>query len=369
MAEALKDFYTRALVRRIGESFATVLPSFNVARFERRATADFAELALVARARAIMTALHPELPADPKVATGVVVATLGPVSDGTQGMGMAPFIYLPHALWVAEYLAEHFELAMTAQYEITQRFTAEWPIRTFIARYPEQSFARLQQWTTDPSPHVRRLVSEGTRSRLPWAMRVDFLNQNPKRVLGLLERLKDDESEYVRRSVANNLNDIGKDQPELLLETCTRWLDGASPARTRLVAHALRHAVKRGHKGAIALLGGGQGKALVVTGKATPKTVRIGEKVRISVQVENPSNKRVTSIIDLAVAFPRPSGKASSKVFKLGKVELGAKDSTELSKLVSLAVHTTRKPHPGTHHVSVLVDGDLRPVTSFALKA
>jgi 3-methyladenine DNA glycosylase AlkC len=369
MADALKDFYTPELVQRIGDSFSALLPGFNTRRFVKQATTDFATLSLVARARAIMVALRSQLPTEPAAVTALLMRSLGPKSEGTGSSGMAPFYYLPHALFVAEHLAEHFELAMRAQYEITQRFTAEFSIRTFIQRYPEDCFARLEQWTRDESPHVRRLVSEGTRSRLPWAMRVDFLNKNPQRVLALLELLKDDDSEYVRRSVANNLNDIGKDHPELLVSTCKRWSNGASAARKKLITHALRHAVKRGHSGAIALLGGGQGKQLIVSGKLTPKTLHVGEKIRVNVQVENPTRRRLSAIVDLRVVFPRPSGKASAKVFKLAKVTLGAGERAELSKLISLAVHTTRKPHPGKHEVHVLVDGEARELANFQLRA
>jgi hypothetical protein len=200
-------------------------------------------------------------------------------------------------------------------------------------------------------------------------MRIAFLDANPQRVLELLERLKDDDSEYVRRSVANNLNDIGKLYPELLLETCASWAKGASAERQKLIRHALRHAVKRGDQGAIVLLGGGQGKALEVTGTVSPKVVRIGDKVRVTVLVSNPTRKSLGAIVDLRVTFPRPSGKASAKVFKLSKVELGAGASKELSKLVSLAVHTTRKPHPGKHLVAIMVDGQAREFGSFQLRA
>jgi 3-methyladenine DNA glycosylase AlkC len=137
-------------------------------------------------------------------------------TDELVGAGMAPFLYLPHVLFVAQHGLGHFELSMRAQYELTKRFSAEGSIRPYIARDPERTFAVLREWARDSNPHVRRLVSEGTRLRLPWAMRVAWLDRNPQRVLELLELLKDDPTTLVRRSVANNLNDLGKVQPTLL---------------------------------------------------------------------------------------------------------------------------------------------------------
>ena len=153
---------------------------------------------------------------------------------------------------------------MQAQHELTQRFTAEFSIRPFIERHPEATLARLAQWTQDPSPHVRRLVSEGTRPRLPWASRLRDFQRDPAPVLALLERLKDDPELYVRRSVANNLNDIGKDHPDLLADVARRWLQNASPERRWIVRHALRSAIKRAEPGALSALGYGAAPTLAI---------------------------------------------------------------------------------------------------------
>ncbi len=169
-----------------------------------------------------------------------------------------PFFYLPHTIFVAEHGLDHFELSMKAQYELTKRFSAEGSIRPFIAKYPDRTLGTLREWSGDSNAHVRRLVSEGTRLRLPWAMRVQWLDANPERVLELLELLKDDPSTMVRRSVANNLNDLGKVHPALLARTCEAWLQNASTERRALVEHALRSAVKRGNADALRLLGYGR---------------------------------------------------------------------------------------------------------------
>ena len=165
---------------------------------------------------------------------------------------------MPHCFFVAEYGLDHFEPSMQAHYQLTQRFTAEFSIRPFLIKHTEATLARLRQWARDPNEHVRRLVSEGTRPRLPWASRLPAFQADPAPVLALLELLKDDPALYVRRSVANNLNDIGKDHPRVLMQTAQRWMRDATPERAWVVRHALRWAVKQGDPAALKVLGFGK---------------------------------------------------------------------------------------------------------------
>lgn len=197
------------------------------------------------RGRHICRALSAHLPESYPEAIAILLRSLGArhATNESVGVGMAPFFYLPHTMFVADRGLEHFDLSMRTQYELTKRFSAEFSIRPYIARDPERAFAVLRTWATDKDPHVRRLVSEGTRLRLPWAQRVAWLERNPTRVIELLELLKDDPSTMVRRSVANNFNDLGRARPDLLIRTSGAWLKGASPERRGLVEHALRRGV------------------------------------------------------------------------------------------------------------------------------
>ena len=233
MAEPLKTFFSSELVRRLARDIARVHPGFPVRAFTNDACRGLDALELLDRGRHIADALGTHLPPSYPDAIGILLRSLGPehATDELIGVGMAPFFYLPHTLFVAEHGLDHFELSMQAQYELTKRFSAEGSIRPYIARDPERTLAFLPTWAADKNPHVRRLVSEGTRLRLPWAVRVAWLEQNPERVLALLELLKDDESTMVRRSVANNLNDLGKVRPDLLIRTAGAWLEDASPER------------------------------------------------------------------------------------------------------------------------------------------
>lgn len=204
MAEALKHYFSKSLVAEIARTIVAVYPAFNKRGFSRAALAQFEDLALMARAKQIAAALQLFLPADYPAAVAILVASLGPKLEQTQNNGLAPFFYLPHAFFVSHYGLDHFEESMAAQYEITQRFTAEFSIRAFLLRYPEQTLARLAEWVKDPSVHVRRLVSEGTRPRLPWAQRLPHFQRDPSALIPLLEQLKNDPELYVRRSVGHS---------------------------------------------------------------------------------------------------------------------------------------------------------------------
>ena len=372
MAEALKTFFSRALVRRLAADVARVHPAFPERAFVAQACAGLDELALLDRARKIAGALAAHLPPSYPDAIEVLIRSLGPehATDELLGVGMAPFFYMPHVIFVAERGLGHFDLSMRAQHELTRRFSAESSIRAYVARDPERTFRHLRRWAKDPNAHVRRLVSEGTRLRLPWAERVGWLDENPERVLELLELLKDDPATMVRRSVANNLNDLGRVRPDLLARTCARWLEDASDERRALVEHALRGAVKRGDAGALGLLGYGRKASVSIEGvRFEPARVAIGGRVGVAFTVRSTSRRSQELLVDLAVHFVKASGRARPKIFKLARVSLPPRGEVEMRTTVSLAVHTTRRPRPGTHAVDVVVNGSAMPAGSFEVVA
>jgi 3-methyladenine DNA glycosylase AlkC len=369
MADSLKGFFSPALVRRLAADLVRAHARFPAREFVRRACSGLGALELLDRGRHIARALEACLPRAYPEAVAVLLRSLGPehASDELIGAGMAPFFYLPHTVFVAERGLDHFDLSMRAQYELTKRFSAEASIRPYIARFPERTLAVLQKWTRDRNPHVRRLVSEGTRLRLPWAARVPWLEAHPERVLALLERLKDDPSTLVRRSVANNLNDLGKVHPSLLIRTCAAWLRKATAERRALVEHALRSAVKRGVPPALKLLGYG-GKAAVALERARfePPRVAIGGRVTFHCTLRSRSRRAQDLLVDVAVHFVNARGTAA-KVFKVGRLTLPAGGQVPLRTSVSLAVHTTRKPRPGVHAVDVVVNGRALRAGSFVV--
>ena len=360
MAEPLKTFFSPALVHRLALDISRVHAAFPSDAFTKAACRGLDGLELLDRGRHIATALAAHLPPSYPEAIDIVLRSLGPehASDELLGLGMAPFFYLPHTLLVAEHGLSHFDLSMQAQYELTKRFSAESSIRTFIDSDPERAFVFLERWATDANPHVRRLVSEGTRLRLPWARRVAWLEQQPDRVLRLLTLLKDDPSSMVRRSVANNLNDLSRVRPDLLIRTVAAWLEDATADRRALIEHALRGAVKRGDADALRLLGYGQRPRVAIEDVTfMPPRVQIGHRVTMTFGLRSTTARKQALLVDVAVHFVKARGVSSPKVFKLGRVTLGPRGRVTLKTSFSLAVHTTRVPRPGRHAVDVIVNG------------
>jgi 3-methyladenine DNA glycosylase AlkC len=258
---SLKDLLGEEAIAFLAQNISLVDPEFDRAGFRLAARDGLEPLGIMQRGPHIARALRRFLPNRFEAAARVLLASLTPPLAETEGNGLGVFFYHPHTCFVAEYGLdpEHnggddpFEVSMEAQYELTKRFSAEFSIRPFLLQQQHRTLARLIRWTSDPDPHVRRLCSEGTRPRLPWAQRLPAFIRDPSPTLPILEALKDDPSLYVRRSVANHLGDIAKDHLEVVLATCDAWLHDASPEVRWVIRHALRHPAKTGHQAALDL--------------------------------------------------------------------------------------------------------------------
>ncbi|MCX7228193.1 MAG: DNA alkylation repair protein [Burkholderiales bacterium] len=359
MAEPLKARYGPEIPRRIAEMIARVHPVFPTRAFVEQALRGYDDLELLPRARHIARALGDHLPAEYPEALEVVLRSLGPPVDSAMGQGMAPFLYLPHTLWIAERGLGHLDASVAAMHAVTQRFSFEFGIRPFIERHPREMLVVLDRWCADPNVHVRRLVSEGTRPRLPWASRLRVFERDPRPVIALLERLRDDPDAYVRRSVANHLNDLGRADPALLVEVCTRWAEDAPPARVRLIQHALRTLVKRGDPHALTVLGyGARAKVALVGASIAPPRAPIGGAVAIAFELASEARRMQRVLVDLRVTYAGArAGAERTKVFKLDAGELGPGQTMALGKRLSLRQMSTRTHHPGVHRVEALVNG------------
>jgi len=368
MAEPLKNSFGTDVPVRIGDLITRVHPDFDRGAFLSAALDGFEDLELTGRARHISNALAGTLPMDREKAIGILMASLGPENLEAELTGMESFLYLPHVFFVADHGLECFEASMRAQYELTKRFTAEFSIRSFLDRYPTETLRRLRQWAGDPNVHVRRLVSEGTRPRLPWAPRLKRFQEDPGPVLELLELLMDDSEEYVRRSVANNLNDISKDHPGVAVDVARRWWEGGGEERRRLVRHGLRSLIKEGNADALAVLGFQPGSpARLVEVLCRPGRVEIGERVRIEVTLMNPSDDEIGVLVDLRVHFVKANGSTSPKVFKGAELRLGPNERATFRKTVSVAQQSTRAHYPGSHRIEVMLNGETFPGADFEI--
>ena len=367
MASQLKDQFGESAPRAIAAMIRAVHPGFPHDDFLADVRQGYGPLSLTQRGFHIAGAMRKHLPQEYPRAVRILVESASQPHEHQATGGMSSFLYMPHLFFISQHGLEHFEDSMRAQHALTQRFTAEFSVRAYLEKHPARTLALLREWTRDPSEHVRRLVSEGTRPRLPWAPRLRAFQKDPRPVIELLELLKDDPSLYVRRSVANNLNDIGKDHPDLLVATAKRWLKNATPERRWIVNHALRSAIKRADAGALGALGYG-GKADVAVRKVaiTPTRARIGGSVNISFALVNKLAKRQRVMADLVVHFVKARG-TGAKTFKLKAVDLPPRGSVTLGKKIALKQLTTRKHYPGAHRVEVLLNGQRVKLGQFAL--
>jgi len=255
----LKNLLGQEAAECLAHNISLVHTAFDGDLFCKQVLNELEPLGIIDRGQKFAKTLQQCLPEKYETAIDILLASLTPALSNTDDNGLAVFFYLPHVSFVAEYGLDSrnnngqdpFEISMKAQFELTKRFSAEFSIRPFLIQAQERTLERLFEWVSNPDPHVRRLCSEGTRPRLPWAKRIPSFIQNPSPVLPMLEILKNDSSLYVRRSVANHLGDIAKDHPDLVFDICKRWLVGSSNELKWIIRHALRHPAKKGCKVAL----------------------------------------------------------------------------------------------------------------------
>jgi 3-methyladenine DNA glycosylase AlkC len=374
MAEPFKNLLNPALVRSAARHLARAWPAFPAARFTQLALRDLEHLEMKDRAMQIAAALEATLPPDFDRAASIIEASLAPapaherIGELASGdAGLAGWIVWPLGEFVARRGIDHPERALVALHALTQRLTAEFAIRPFIVRHPQLVFETLARWVHDPSPHVRRLVSEGSRPRLPWGLRLKALIADPSPTLPLLEALQDDPSEYVRRSVANHLNDIAKDHPALVAGWVERHLPGAGAERRALLKHASRTLIKQGDARMLALWGHGERFAGSATLTLKPARVALGGHVELGLALASRSARPQRLAIDYLVHHVKADGDTSPKVFKGWTVELPPRGTLALRKRHSMKPVTTRRYHAGRHVVEVQVNGRVVAEAAFVL--
>jgi 3-methyladenine DNA glycosylase AlkC len=345
-----KDEISPALVGALAGELSRAWPSFPHAAFIADATGGLAELELLARVGHVAAALGRHLPEDFVVAAGVLDAALD--SPGLDG-----WMTLPCGYFVAERGIDQPEIALPLLARLSPRFSSEGPVRPFIERHPELTWRYLHAWARDPDPHVRRLASETTRPRLPWARRLNAFIRDPSPVIELLDILYDDPSEYVRRSVANNLNDIAKDHPERAIATAHRWLKAGGEHTTGVVRHALRTLIKRGDPHALALLGYESAASVRLVGLAvTPECVPIGGQVEISFTL-HADGRPAPVMIDYRVHYAGARGVRSAKVFKLTTRTLEPERPQRFTRRHAFRPVSVRRLYPGPHRIEIQVNG------------
>ena len=353
-----KDWFNEEAAQAWARQVSSVYSQFDSELFVRIVTRGLGRLEFKQRVLRFARALRETLPQDIPDAMGVLVECFPePLPDcDSPNDG---WLQWPAGEFIALYGLEHPEDSLEAMEVLTQVFTAEFAVRPFVARYPEQTLAHLLSLVEHPSPHVRRWCSEGLRPRLPWGRVLRHLVEDPGPIFPVLETLKDDPELYVRRSVANNLNDISKDHPELLLDLCRQWLKGASEERRWGIKHALRTLTRQGHPGALALQGFGPvGRSIGVALELSSRTLVMGEEIVLTATLSNSGKKALRLQLDYVLHLVRRRGKMNEKVFKWKSLELGPGEALKLTRNHRLEPNTQRRLYPGTHAVEVQLNGE-----------
>lgn len=360
------------VVEQLATAIQKIYPEFDSKKFQKAVNKTLETLGFKERAQLIANQLKQYLPKDYPTAAQILLGSLGSAKEGEKLTGNDSFFYMPHGVYVMQegLKEEDFELSMQLVYELTKRFTSEWTIRAFLEKYPKRTLTKLAKWVKDEDEHVRRLVSEGTRPRLPWASHLVEFQKNPKPALALLEQLKEDESLYVRRSVANHLNDIAKDHPDLVIKTLEGWKKIKNEDTQWLIRHALRTLVKAGNADALEILGYAKNPAVELSGFVVDKTtVKIGEILVFNFDIHSKSSENQDLMVDYIVHYMKANGSQAPKVFKLKKVNLGAKETLHFTKKQSFKIISTRKFHIGKHRIEIQINGQRFGEVSFMLSS
>jgi 3-methyladenine DNA glycosylase AlkC len=355
----LKDWYDQALVVGLADRFGQSVRNFDRARFIALATDGLDHLEMMDRVRRIAGAMVDCFPGPTADDMRALIESMGPalpnVDNGT-GMVGSSYPLWPFGEFIGRRGLDDWPAAWRAMEELTQRLTSEFAVRPFLAADLEQSLARLESLLSHPSHHVRRWVSEGTRTRLPWAKAVPVLLEAQDRRLAFLERLKDDPSPYVRRSVANHLQDILKDDVEAGLEVLERWSALNDPPVDWVVKHAARGLLKSGHPRALALFGWNTPLS-VDSFSVGPTTVALGEAVDLVARLSSPAPLAVPVRVDFCWQGPTASGRRFRKVFCWSQGEIAGLGTLALRKSHPFLERSTRKLPGGCYDFTLLVNG------------
>ncbi|MBT4763198.1 MAG: DNA alkylation repair protein [Bdellovibrionaceae bacterium] len=371
--EPFKNLLSKKLILEIAHHISKHVTDFDEKGFIKFASKDLSSLELKQRSSRITEALEEFLPSDFESSASILLASLGnesgqAVTAGeTTEKGLSGWAMMPMADYVAFQGQGHFNLSMNLLKEMTKRFSSEFAIRHFLIQSPNKTLKVLKKWSKDKEPHVRRLASEGSRPRLPWAKRLPEFISDPQPILEILELLKDDESEYVRRSVANSLNDISKDHPHLVSKIAAQWLVNPSEHRRKLVRHACRSLLKSGHTKTLRAFGYKLPKVDKVKIRILNNKVKFGGVLEFELKFSSTANKSQPLMIDYIVHHQKSNGTTSPKVFKWKVVDLQKGKDIHAIKKHPMKKITTRVYYPGQHSLEIVVNGISMGKSNFQL--
>jgi 3-methyladenine DNA glycosylase AlkC len=370
MAEPFKNMWNERFFSGFTKALNNVLDEFDERAFlSQIRDNEWDNKELLQRARHITIVLKDFLPADFKNAVAKIIALIETIKkteywevieqsslEGKYGLSLEYGIF---GDYVEQFGLHDFETSVRAIEEITQFTSCEGPIRSFIIKYPDEMMRQMFAWSNHPNQWVRRLSSEGCRPRLPWSVALQKLKENPAPIIPILENLKNDTSRFVRLSVANNLNDIAKDNPETVIDLAKKWF-GESENTDWVIKHGCRTLLKQGNPQAMELFGFGSviKNISVEDFQIFTPEVKIGKSLEFSFNLLNKNEKKTKIRLEYGVYYQKANGTLSKKVHKISEKEYAAHSITQITRKHSFKIVTTRVLHLGLHQVSVIINGN-----------
>jgi 3-methyladenine DNA glycosylase AlkC len=366
MTFLLKDLYSKEFY----EKFANIL-NISIDDFDKELffqlifNEGFVHLELKERMKHTARVLHHFLPKDFKKASQSIEKIINNLRKHGLTKYSLEFMFFPE--YISMYGLNNLEDAIKAMEFVTQFTSCEFAVRPFILKYEEKMLPQMLLWSNHENNAVRRLASEGSRPRLPWAMAIPNLKKNPKPILPILENLKQDSCEIVRRSVANNLNDIAKDHPDVVIEIAKTW-KGISAETNAIIKHGSRTLLKQGNTEILKYFGLSDSEKIVLSDfKIQNPTIKIGDYLNFSFSIENKSTEIQMIRLEYGIYYLRQNGQYNRKVFKISEREFKAFEKMEMSRKQSFKIITTRRFYQGIQKISLIVNGIERALEEFEI--
>jgi len=356
MPEPFKNIYNSQFFADFTQDLLHIIPDLDKKAFLNDIyDKDWKSRELKQRMRHISGVLKKYLPDDYQNAVVLLLLFIEHLKN-IQCTLMLEYMFIPD--YIEQYGLDDYDTSINALCEVTKFTSCEFAVRPFIIKYPEQMMKQMLAWSKHENSDVRRFATEGCRPRLPWAMALPLLKNNPSNVLPILENLKNDASDYVRKSVANNLNDISKDNPDVVIKLIKKW-QGKSENTDWVIKHGSRTLLKQGNTEVMQVFGFGSVKNIKIKNiKILTPEVKIGDALEFVFELHN--NKQSTSKLRLeyGLYYQKANSSLSKKVYKISEKEYAANSISIINRKQSFRQITTRKFHTGLHQLSIIVNGN-----------
>ncbi|EGT4786500.1 hypothetical protein DD076_16405 [Clostridioides difficile] len=347
MPELLKNMYNRESLYEVAVAIQSVYNSFKVDEFIKSTMDEtWNNLELKARCRKISMSLGMYLPEDYKEALSILEKSV---------TGFYFAFFFPDFVEVYGQDDVNWDLSISALERNTEYWSSEFAVRAFIIKDEERMMAQMRKWSKHKSEHVRRLASEGCRPQLPWGQAISKFKKDPTPVLPILEQLKTDTSTYVQKSVANNLNDISKTHPDLVISIAKDWY-GKNKSTNWIVKHGCRTLLKKGNCDVLALFGYDDTTSINIQDFTLETTsISIGENLTFSFNIL--AKKATKTRLEYGIDYVKSNGKRNRKIFKISEVSLKENEKKSYMKKHSFADVSVRKHYPGIHSITIIING------------